>query len=131
MLGVMAASSKRTYASTPHTYVGLLLPVPLTPQQATVDPHLCQKLPNICKSNSVSCGVTAPFFLVLVHTKLCLCQETASPVLWEICNQIPLTFNSQIPWVFPVPLWDPQVGKSEGGLELLLQCVNFFGIIVL
>ena len=26
-------------------------------------------------SGSVSCGVTAPFFWVLVHTKFCLCQS--------------------------------------------------------
>ena len=31
------------------------------------------------KSGSVSCGVTAPFSLVLVHTRFCLClQESAS-----------------------------------------------------
>ena len=36
----------------------------------------------IGKSGSVSCGVTAPFSWVLVHTRFCLCpQESVSPVL--------------------------------------------------
>ena len=34
------------------------------------------------KSGSVSCGVSAPFSWVLVHTRFCLClQEFVSPVL--------------------------------------------------
>ena len=33
------------------------------------------------KSGSVSCGVTAPFSWVLVHTRLCALQESVSPVL--------------------------------------------------
>jgi len=45
MVGVMVTSSKRSYASTPHL-LGLLLSVSLTPCQATVDPCLCQRLPN-------------------------------------------------------------------------------------
>ena len=47
----------------------------LTPKQATVNPYLCQRLPNTHtgKPDSVSCGVTAPFSWVLVHTRFCLC----------------------------------------------------------
>ena len=30
----------------------------------------------------------------------------------------------------PVPLRDPQIGKSDGGLELLQQCKSFFGIVL-
>ena len=29
----------------------------------------------MCKSGSVSCGVTAPFYWVLVHTRFCLCPQ--------------------------------------------------------
>ena len=40
------------------------------------------------KSGSVSCGVTAPFSSVLVHTRFCLCSpEPVSPVLckfWQL-----------------------------------------------
>ena len=43
-----------------HAYTAA--PVPLTLQQDTADPHLCQRLLVIPgKSGSVSCGVTAPF----------------------------------------------------------------------
>ena len=38
------------------------------------------------KSGSVSCGVTAPLFCVLLHTQF-------FPVLWKFCNQIPLVFK--------------------------------------
>ena len=31
------------------------------------------------KSGSVSCGVTAPFFWILVHTKFCLCPKSLYP----------------------------------------------------
>ena len=41
-----------------------------TMQQATVDPHLCQRLLDThTKSGSVSCGETAPFSWALVHTR--------------------------------------------------------------
>ena len=44
------------------------------------------------KSGSVSCGVTAPFFCILVHTRFCLCPPRVfSPVLcqfWQLCGGI-------------------------------------------
>ena len=46
------------------------------------------------KSGSVSCGVTAPFSRVPVHTRfICALQESVSLVLWKFCNQIPLAFT--------------------------------------
>jgi len=42
------------------------------------------------KSESVFYGVTAPFSRVLVHTRFYALQESASPVLCKLCNQIPL-----------------------------------------
>ena len=47
------------------------------------------------KSESVSCGITAPFSWDLVHTRLFFCalQVSVSPVLckfYKFCNQIPL-----------------------------------------
>ena len=43
------------------------------------------------KSGSVSCGDTAPFSWLLVHTRFCLCPpRVCFPVLWKFCNQIPL-----------------------------------------
>ena len=44
------------------------------PRQATTDPCLSHRLLDLQgKSWSVSCGVTAPFSWVLVHTRSCLC----------------------------------------------------------
>ena len=58
MVGLTATSSKRTCASTP-CLPGLLLPEPLSPRRATVNPCLHQRLPALTdKSASVSCGVT-------------------------------------------------------------------------
>ena len=59
--------------------------VPPTLQQATVDLLLCQGLlDNHGQVWSVSCGVTAPFSWVLVHTRFHLSlQESVSPVLYK------------------------------------------------
>ena len=63
----MVTSFKRAYASI-LCLPGLLYSVPLTPQQATVNPHLHRDSWTLTgKSGSVSCGVTAPFSFVLVH----------------------------------------------------------------
>ena len=84
------------------------------------------------KSGSISCGVTAPFSLVLVHTRFCLCPPgvSVSSVLWKFCNQILLSFKARFPgdtqYICLIPrLW------SLLGLEHSQQCENFFGIIVL
>ena len=54
----------------------LLHSVPPSLKQATAKPCLHHM------SGSVSCGATAPFSWVLVHTSFCLCpQESVSPVL--------------------------------------------------
>ena len=52
----------------------LLLSVPPTLQQATADSRLCRRFWTLMgMSGSVSCGVTALFSWVLVHTRFCLC----------------------------------------------------------
>ena len=39
------------------------------------------------KSGSVSCGVTAPFSWVLVHTRFCFCPpRVCFPILCKFCN---------------------------------------------
>ena len=76
MVGVMMAmvtSFKRTYARM-QQLPGLLYSVPLTTTHApTGDSWTLTD-----KSGSVSCGVTAPFSLVQVHTKFCLCPVKIS-----------------------------------------------------
>ena len=63
-----------------------LYSVPLTPQQATVNPQLRWRLLDTHrKSRSVSCRVTAPFSCVLVHRRVFLCPPRACfPSLVEV-----------------------------------------------
>ena len=113
---------------------GLLLSVSLPPQQATVDPHLHQRLPNTQRQFGwVSCGVTAPLSWVLVCTRFCLCppRVSVSPVLWKFCNQILLTFKVRFPGDSQSLRWIPRLGSLLWGLEFSQQCRNFFGVIVL
>ena len=77
MVGLMVTSSKRPYANTP-CLPRLLLPVPLSPQQTTADPCPRRGPSNTDRSDSVSCGVSAPFPWVLVHTRFCLCTPRLS-----------------------------------------------------
>ena len=81
---IMATSFKRAHACT-----AALSPPNL--QQATTDPHLCQRLQTLTdKSGSVSCGVTAPFSWHLVHITFCLCPpRVCFPNPCKFCNQIP------------------------------------------
>ena len=60
---------------------------------------------------SVSCGVTAPFSLVLVRTRFCLCPPRVGfPVLCMVCNQTPWLPKSNSLGVLS-PLSEPKVGK--------------------
>ena len=61
--------------------------VPPTRQQATSTPHLWQRLLDTHGQVwVVSCGVTAPFSWVLLHTRFaCALQESVSPVLCKFC----------------------------------------------
>ena len=78
MVRVKATSSKRTYANTlclPRLLLSVPQPHsrPLSTHSFAVDPHTL-----ISKSGSISCGVTAPFLWVLVHTRFCLCSLRVS-----------------------------------------------------
>ena len=91
-----------------------------TLQQSTADPRLCQRLLDThSKSESVSCGVTAPFSWVLVHTWFCFAlQEFAFLVLWKFCNQIPLASKVKFP-TGSQSLWQiPRLGNLFWALEL-------------
>ena len=78
------------------------------------------------KSGSVSCGITAPFFWVLVHTRFRLCPPSLSP---ESC----VSSVIKSPWPpksnslgeFLVPLRDPQDGKSVVGPRTFLTVWDF------
>ena len=97
------------------------------PDPATVDPHLHQRL---SKSGSGSCGVTASFPCVLVCTRFCLCcPRVISPVLWKVCNQIPLVFKVKFSGGSQSLCQISRLGSLLWALELLQKCENFFGII--
>ena len=66
VMTIMATSFKRSLSCT-------AAPSAPTLQQATTDPRHHRRLLDTHKSGSVSCGVTAPFSWVLVHTRFCLC----------------------------------------------------------
>ena len=73
MLGIKATSSKRTYTSMP-CLPGLQLAVPLTLQQAIVNPCICYRLPNTHRQVWLShFWRQCSFSWVLVSRKLFLC----------------------------------------------------------
>ena len=81
---------------------------------------------------SVSCGVTAPFSCILVHTRFCLCPPSVcfpSPV--EFLQSNPTGLQSRIPGDSQPFCWIPRLGNLLWALKLLQQCENFFGITVL
>ena len=67
----------------------LLQTVPPVLQQATADPHLCWRLPDTHRQ--VSCGVTVPSSLVLVHKVQLYPLRVYFPVLckfWQLCGGV-------------------------------------------
>ena len=83
-------------------------------------------------SVQVSCGVTAPFSWVLVHTGfVCALQESVSTVMCKLCNQIPLASKVKFPGSSQSLCRIYSLGNLLCALELLHKCKNFFGIIVL
>ena len=131
MVGMV--TSKRTYANTCLPELQLL--VPLSPWQVTADPCLHRRPSNTQgRSGSVSCGITAPFPSVLVHTRFCAIQEfLISPVLWKFCNQTFLSFKVRFLGGSQPLWWIPRWGSLMWGLEPLQQwenCWYFFGIIL-
>ena len=85
------------------------------------------------KSGSVFCGVFSPGSWC-AQGFVCVLQESISPVLWEFCNQIPLVFKVKFPGNSQYLCWSPRLGNLLWALELLQQyenLCNFFVIIVL
>ena len=95
----------------------LLYSVPLTLQQATVYPHLCQILLDNYRQVWVNLLSGHCSFLLVRVCKgfVSFLQESVSPLLWKFCNQIPLTFKAKFPGGFSVHLPDPRVGKFVVG----------------
>ena len=83
------------------------------------------------KLESVFYGVTAPFSWVLVHTRFYALQESASPVLCKLCNQIPLASQVKFSGSSHSLCLILRLGNLLWTLEVLQRWESFFGIIVL
>lgn len=82
------------------------------------------------RSGSASCGITAPFIWVLMHTLFCLCcppkaESLFSPVLWKSCKHIPLTFKVRFPGDSLSFCQIPWAGKPDMGLRTLTTVGEF------
>ena len=104
----------------------LLYSVPLTPQQATVNPRLCWRLLDTHRQVWLS--------LLWVHCSLlmgtrffCALQESVSPVLWKFCNQSPLAFK--LPSDSQSLCQILRLGNLLWAPELMQEGKNFFDII--
>ena len=133
VMAVMVTAFKRTYCSMPQL-LGLLQLVPLTPQQATIDPCLHHRL---LRHSQASLAQSLVGSLLLspgswyAQGFVCALEESVSPVLWKFCNQIPLAFKVKFPGGSPSLCHIPRLGNLLWVLQLSQQCENFFGIIVL
>ena len=119
MVRVKATSSKRTYANT-LCLPGLLLPAPLTPQQATVDPLLCSRSPNTHRQIwlnllwghcSFLLGSSIHKILFVLSNSLCFPQSCGSCI-----NQILMTFKIRFPGDSQSLCWIASLGSLMKGL---------------
>ena len=116
MVGLLV-TSKRTYANT--CLPGLLLPVPLSPRQATAD-HVSAGDPQTVMAGLAQSLVghySFPLGPGAHRIFLCVCplRVSVSPSPLGVEELNPFVLQSQIPWGFLIPLPDPQVGKSVLG----------------
>ena len=120
MVGLMA-TSKRAYVKRdgPSKTAAASAPIPmLSPatHASTGDPPTPAG-----GSGSGSCGVTAPFLWVLVHTIFCLCpprlESLIPPVLWKSYNQIPLALKARFPGDSQSQCQIPRLGSLMWGSE--------------
>ena len=110
-----------------------------TPWQATVDPCLHWRLLDTHRQVWLSrfWGHSSCFLVPGVHTfkikkkKLCPLRVSASPVLWKFSSEILLVFKVKFSEGSQSLCWIPRLRNLLWALELLQQCENFFGIIVL
>ena len=113
----------------------LLLPVAPGPAEGHYRPMSPPETPKHSQASPahVSCGATAPFSWVLVHTRFFLCPPRVSVllVLWNLYNQNLLTFKIKYPGDSQCVCQIPRLGSLMWGLEPWHQCENFFGTVAL
>ena len=111
---------------------GLLLPVPVSPQWVTSDPHVhscvcvvyasVADIPTLAgMSGSVFCGVTELFSPGFWCTQIFFCppkvKSLPPPVLWKPYNQIPLAFKVRFPGDSQSLCQIPKLGSLTWGSE--------------
>ena len=133
MVGIMAAmvtSFKKTYASMPQ-FLGMLYSVPLTPQQATVNPHLHWRFLDTHRQVWLSL-LWGHFSLLLgpgAHKFLFVTSKSLFP---QSCgSSVIKAFKVKFPGGSQFLCWIPRLGNLLWALEVLQQCENFFYIVVL
>ena len=104
--------------------------MPLTTWQATVDPSTRDSWTLTGKSDSISCGDTAPGSWC-TQGFVCALQESVSPVLRKVCNQILLTFKVRFLRDTQSFCLIPKLGSLLWALERLQLRETFFGVIAL
>ena len=132
MVGVMATSLKGIYANT-LCLPGWLQSVPLSPEQATVNPCLLQtpehSLASLTESLVGSLLLSPGSWWA--QDFVCALQESVSPVLWKFCNQIPLPLKARFPRDAQSLCQIPRLESLLWGLEFSPKYENFFGVIIL
>ena len=123
VMAVMATSFKRTHASpavfrAPDAMVGHYQPMPPPETPGHSGKSLVGSL-------LISPGPWCTQCFV------CALKEYVSPVLWKICNQIPLASKVKFSEGSQSLSQIPRMGNVLRALELLSQCKNFLDIIVL
>ena len=127
LMAVMTTSFKRTYARM-RGLPGLLYLVPLTLGRP-LSTHTSTRLPNTHWQVWLSLLGSCPFSWVLVCTRFCLCPPSAR-FLWKFCSKYHWTSKSNS--LGSQSLCQiSRLGILLWVLELLQQCKNVFGIIVL
>ena len=113
MVGLTATSSRRTYANMPHPPC-LLLPMPLTPQQATADALQIPKQASLAQPRVGSLPLSPGSWCT--QGFVCALQESLfPPVLWKFCNPITqVPSNLEIPSPFALsPGWEACSGTKN------------------
>ena len=104
--------------------------MPLTLQQATVHPCLCQRFLDTHGQVGLSLlwGHCSFFLGPGAHRVLC---RPGVCFLQKFCNPVPLAFKGKFPGGSQSLCWIPRLGNLLCTLELSEQCENFFDVIVL
>ena len=119
-------TSRRTYANT--RLPGLLLPVPLSSQQATAGTH-STKILRHSQAGLAQCSLRSELFspgLWCIRSFVCVLQESLFPlILGKFRNQTPLAFRVRFPGDFRSLCRIPRLGSLMWGLTWENECAVY------